>query len=148
MTGKCPITKGAARLEMADTFRSPEQPLPLAPECRAEPLQRGDEDGDLAAITRLWRETERGLLFANIVDFDMLFGHHCARAGYAQALAEFDAWLPSFLEKVTPHDLVMLTADHGNDPTWSGTDHTREEVPLLVVGHLTASRIRNTMRHR
>ena len=87
----------------------------------------------MATITRLWGETERGLLFANLVDFDMLFGHRRDPAGYATALAEFDAWLPSFLKKVTPDDLVIITADHGNDPTWTGTDHTREQVPLLVL---------------
>ena len=87
----------------------------------------------MAAIERLWSETERGLIFANLVDFDMLFGHRRDPAGYATALAEFDAWLPSFLKKVTPADLVIITADHGNDPTWSGTDHTREQVPLLVL---------------
>ena len=87
----------------------------------------------MAAIARLWSETERGLLFANLVDFDMLFGHRRDPAGYATALAEFDAWLPTFLKKITPEDLVIITADHGNDPTWTGTDHTREQVPLLVL---------------
>ena len=87
----------------------------------------------MAAIERLWRETERGLIFANLVDFDMLFGHRRDVAGYAHALTEFDAWLPSFLKKVAPADLVIITADHGNDPTWRGTDHTREEVPLFVL---------------
>ena len=100
----------------------------------------------MAAIARLWSETERGLLFANLVDFDMLFGHRRDPVGYAQCLAEFDAWLPSFLEKVTPEDLVIITADHGNDPTWRGTDHTREQVPLLVLhgGRATALGTRET----
>ncbi len=74
-----------------------------------------------------------GLLFANLVDFDMLFGHRRNVAGYADALLAFDRWLPSLLAKVRPEDLVIITADHGNDPTWRGTDHTREEVPLLVL---------------
>ena len=87
----------------------------------------------MAAIARLWSQTERGLLFANLVDFDMHFGHRRDPAGYATALAEFDAWLPSFLKKIAPDDLVIITADHGNDPTWRGTDHTREQVPLLVL---------------
>ena len=86
----------------------------------------------IAAITRLWSESERGLLFASLVDFDMLFGHRRDPIGHARALAEFDAWLPSFLKKVTPADLVIITADHGNDPTWPGTDYIREEVPLIV----------------
>ncbi len=75
----------------------------------------------MAAIARLWSETKRGLLFANLVAFDTLFGHRRDPAGYAQALAEFDAWLPPFLEKVTPDDLVVITADtattrHGAAP--------------------------------
>jgi phosphopentomutase len=86
----------------------------------------------MAIIERLWRETERGLIFANLVDFDMLFGHRRNVAGYAQALAEFDAWLPKLLPAFSAEDLLIITADHGNDPTWRGTDHTREDVPLLV----------------
>jgi len=89
----------------------------------------------MAAIAREWAALEghEGLLFANLVDFDMLFGHRRNVAGYANALREFDAWLPTFLVNVKPDDLVIITADHGNDPTWPGTDHTREEVPLLVL---------------
>ena len=86
----------------------------------------------MAAIAREWPALD-GLLFANLVDFDMLFGHRRNVAGYANALREFDAWLPTFLADVKPGDLVIITADHGNDPTWRGTDHTREEVPLLVL---------------
>jgi hypothetical protein len=81
----------------------------------------------MAAIDRLWNETEHGLIFANLVDFDMLFGHRRNVAGYAQALAEFDAWLPQFLKQVQSDDLVMITADHGNDPTWRGSDHTAKK---------------------
>lgn len=87
------------------------------------------------AIMQLWPTlAERsGLLFANLVDFDMLFGHRRDVVGYADALLAFDRWLPSFLADVRAEDLVIITADHGNDPTWRGTDHTREEVPLLVL---------------
>jgi phosphopentomutase len=95
----------------------------------------------MAVLDRLWSETERGLIFANLVDFDMLFGHRRNVSGYAQALAEFDAWLPQFLNRVQPDDLVIITADHGNDPTWHGTDHTREEVPLLVLDQARAVRL-------
>jgi phosphopentomutase len=95
----------------------------------------------MAALDRLWRETERGLIFTNLVDFDMLFGHRRDVVGYARALGEFDAWLPQFLNKVKPDDLVIITADHGNDPTWRGTDHTREEVPLLVVHQARAEQL-------
>ena len=86
----------------------------------------------MAAIEREWPALD-GLLFANLVDFDMLFGHRRNVAGYANALREFDRWLPAFLASVNPDDLIIITADHGNDPTWRGTDHTREEVPLLVL---------------
>jgi phosphopentomutase len=87
----------------------------------------------MSSIALEWSRLQNGLLFANLVDFDMLFGHRRDVPGYARALLEFDAWLPSFLSSVTPEDLVIITADHGNDPTHSGTDHTREEVPLLVL---------------
>ena len=87
----------------------------------------------MAAIDALWAEKRDGLIFANLVDFDMLFGHRRDVPGYARALTEFDAWLATFLPKVAPGDLLIITADHGNDPTWPGTDHTREEVPLLVL---------------
>jgi phosphopentomutase len=87
----------------------------------------------MRAIEERWAAIGDGLVFANLVDFDMLFGHRRDVAGYARALAEFDAWLPRFLPQITDRDLVIITADHGNDPTWRGTDHTREEVPLLVL---------------
>ena len=76
-----------------------------------------------------------GLCFVNLVDFDMQFGHRRDIPGYARALNEFDAWLPSLLEKLGEDDLVMITADHGCDPSYTATtDHTREYVPLLVLG--------------
>lgn len=73
-----------------------------------------------------------GLLFANFVDFDSEFGHRRDVAGYAHALEQFDARLPDMLCRLRPDDLFIITADHGNDPTWAGTDHTREQVPVLV----------------
>lgn len=76
-----------------------------------------------------------GLCFVNLVDFDMNFGHRRDIDGYANALTEFDAWLPSLLEKLGDEDVVMITADHGCDPAYlATTDHTREYVPLLVLG--------------
>lgn len=87
----------------------------------------------MAAIDRLWADGQDGLIFANLVDFDMLYGHRRDVAGYARALVEFDTWLATFLPRCDEDDLVIITADHGNDPTWRGTDHTREEVPLMVV---------------
>ena len=73
-----------------------------------------------------------GMSFLNLVDFDANFGHRRDPLGYGQALEEFDARLPEVLEAMTEDDLVIITADHGNDPTMPGTDHTREYVPLLV----------------
>ena len=76
-----------------------------------------------------------GLCFVNLVDFDMQFGHRRDIHGYAGALAEFDAWLPSLLEKLGDEDIVMITADHGCDPGYTATtDHTREYVPLIALG--------------
>ncbi|RWE29946.1 phosphopentomutase [Mesorhizobium sp.] len=76
---------------------------------------------------------EGDLVFANFVDFDTEFGHRRDVAGYAGALEAFDRRLPEALSRVRPGDLLMLTADHGNDPTWRGTDHTRERVPVIGI---------------
>ena len=84
-------------------------------------------------ITTLWSARGDGLIFINLVDFDMLYGHRRDVLGYGRALEEFDRWLGRFLPAVEPHDLVIITADHGNDPTYRGTDHTREQVPLFVL---------------
>ena len=76
-----------------------------------------------------------GLCFVNLVDFDMVYGHRRDIDGYAGALSEFDAWLGNFMEKLGDEDIVMITADHGCDPAYTATtDHTREYVPLLVLG--------------
>ena len=76
-----------------------------------------------------------GLCFVNLVDFDMVFGHRRDIDGYAGALTEFDAWLGEFLKELGEDDLVMITADHGCDPAYTATtDHTREYVPLLILG--------------
>lgn len=86
----------------------------------------------MKTIETVWRETRDGLVFANLVDFDAVFGHRRDPAGYAGALREFDRWFGGFLRGCQGDDLVIVTADHGNDPTFKGTDHTREQVPLLV----------------
>lgn len=83
---------------------------------------------------RLMAEPFNGLLFTNLVDFDSLYGHRRDPEGYARALEEFDASVPDLLERVGERDLLVITADHGNDPVHAGTDHTREYVPLLVYG--------------
>lgn len=80
------------------------------------------------------RADSRGLIFSNLVDFDMLYGHRRDTEGYARALEHFDARLPEIIEAMKSDDLLVLTADHGNDPTAPGSDHTREYVPLLVYG--------------
>ena len=74
------------------------------------------------------------LVFTNFIDFDQIYGHRRDVAGYAACLEAFDARLPEFFATLRPGDLVILTADHGNDPTWTGTDHTRENVPVLAFG--------------
>ena len=76
----------------------------------------------------------RGLIFSNLVDFDMLYGHRRDTEGYAKALEHFDARLPEIIDAMNDDDLLIMTADHGNDPTKDGSDHTREYVPLLVYG--------------
>jgi len=91
----------------------------------------GNADG-LARTEELLGSMERGLLFVNLVDFDMLYGHRRDPRGYARALEELDRALPRLLGKLRPGDVLALTADHGCDPTHAGTDHTREHVPLLV----------------
>ena len=76
----------------------------------------------------------RGLIFSNLVDFDMLYGHRRDTEGYAKALEHFDTRLPEIIDALNDDDLLIMTADHGNDPTKDGSDHTREYVPLLVYG--------------
>lgn len=73
-----------------------------------------------------------GLVFTNLVDFDMKFGHRRDTQGYANAISEFDCWLNDFIPKMQDSDLLIITADHGCDPAFKGTDHTREQVPLLM----------------
>lgn len=87
-------------------------------------------------ITRLWAEEreEPHFVFANLVDFDSLYGHRRDPEGYAECLREFDTWLAGFLGSVRAGDLLIITADHGNDPYHPGTDHTREQVPVLALG--------------
>ncbi|HVI88388.1 MAG TPA: phosphopentomutase [Dongiaceae bacterium] len=77
---------------------------------------------------------DKALVFANLVDFDMLYGHRRDIAGYAAALEAFDRRLPELEALLRPDDLVLITADHGCDPTWPGSDHTREHVPMLWFG--------------
>jgi len=92
-----------------------------------------NSDG-LAQSLRLLGDLERGLLFTNLVDFDMVWGHRNDVAGFARGLAEVDAAVPEILAALHPDDLLIFCADHGVDPTTPGTDHTREYSPLMAVG--------------
>ena len=97
---------------------------------------RKGADADLMAhLDDIAAEAPDGsLIFANLVEFDTLYGHQRDPEGYARALVRFDAWLARFLPGLREGDLLIVTADHGNDPTWRGTDHTRERVPVLMHG--------------
>jgi len=98
-------------------------------------VTHGNEEGMAVTLRLATREFE-GLCFVNLVDFDMLYGHRRDAEGYAAALNEFDAWLPSLLERLQKDDLLLITADHGCDPGYDKTtDHTREYAPLLALGH-------------
>jgi phosphopentomutase len=79
-------------------------------------------------------QSVKGLIFSNLVDFDMLYGHRRDTEGYAKALEHFDSRLPEIEASMREDDLIIITADHGNDPTYKGSDHTREYAPLLVFG--------------
>lgn len=99
-------------------------------------LHKGKNDADLFQhLMALADAAETGsLTFANFVEFDSLYGHRRDVSGYARALEWFDARVGEFLPRLHPGDIAVFTADHGNDPTWRGTDHTRERVPVLVAG--------------
>lgn len=92
-----------------------------------------DAEAEAATLEQLARPFA-GLLFVNLVECDQNFGHRRNPQGYAGALRAFDAWLPTALARLGPGDALFITGDHGTDPTWRGTDHTRESVPLLAVG--------------
>lgn len=91
-----------------------------------------------AALDTFRRLPEGGLVFANLVDFDTEYGHRRDVAGYAAALERFDARMPEIVGALGAGDLCVVTADHGNDPTWRGADHTREQVPILAFGPATS----------
>ncbi|MGL6209688.1 MAG: phosphopentomutase [Paracoccaceae bacterium] len=99
-------------------------------------LHKGSSDADLFDhLDRLVGVAEDGsLTFANFVEFDSLYGHRREVVGYARALEWFDGRVGALLPRLWPGDLMIFTADHGNDPTWPGTEHTRERVPVLVAG--------------
>ncbi|HLQ30792.1 MAG TPA: phosphopentomutase [Ktedonobacteraceae bacterium] len=97
---------------------------------------------DGMAATLHWLERDfTGLLFVNLVEFDMLWGHRRDSQGYARALREVDAWFAQVQQVMRPDDAIFFTADHGVDPTYHGTDHTREHVPLLAYGTLVKANV-------
>lgn len=98
-------------------------------------VRKGADDALMGHLGDLVEEAADGsLTFANFVEFDSLYGHRRDVSGYARHLEWFDAAIGRLLERLRPGDLMVLTADHGNDPTWVGTDHTRERVPVLAAG--------------
>lgn len=90
---------------------------------------------DMDITSEYQKKDFHGICFTNLVDFDMLYGHRRNAVGYAQALNEFDAWLSGFMAKMRSDDVLIITADHGCDPCHSGTDHTREYIPVMVYGN-------------
>ena len=88
----------------------------------------------MQTLLQVQKEDFHGLCFANLVDFDMLYGHRQDIDGYAAALTSFDSWLPKFVSGMSDDDVLMITADHGCDPGDNSTDHTREMVPLIIIG--------------
>ncbi|MFL5814335.1 MAG: phosphopentomutase [Bdellovibrionia bacterium] len=92
---------------------------------------KGNTDGIRVLIEQL-QTRKNGLIFCNLIDFDMLYGHRRDVEGFAMAMEEFDRAIPEIKKHLTPRDLVLISADHGNDPTFPGTDHTREYIPILA----------------
>ena len=80
------------------------------------------------------KKENNGIIFTNLVDFDSKFGHRRNVEGYKEALEEFDARIPEIIDAMKDDDVLIINADHGNDPTYKGTDHTREYIPVLVYG--------------
>jgi phosphopentomutase len=99
-----------------------------------EDLKAKNNEQSIDQTISALNKDSHGLIFSNLVDFDMLYGHRRDPEGYARALEHFDERLPEILDALKDDDLLMITADHGNDPTYRGSDHTREYVPLLVYG--------------
>jgi len=92
----------------------------------------GDNEASMARTETLIKELDHGFVFANFIDFDMKYGHRRDPRGYADCLEDMDSWLAKILPELREDDTLILTADHGNDPIFKGSDHTREHVPVLV----------------
>ncbi|MDE7399140.1 MAG: phosphopentomutase [Oscillospiraceae bacterium] len=92
-------------------------------------------NADMKITAKYQQQDWNGLCFTNLVDFDMQYGHRRDSEGYAAALNEFDGWLGRFMREMNPEDVLIITADHGCDPCHSGTDHTREYIPVMIYGN-------------
>jgi phosphopentomutase len=99
-----------------------------------EAFSTASDDHGMDCVEQQMDRQERGLIMANLVDFDTLYGHRNDVAGYAANLERFDARLSRVVAKLRRHDVLVVTADHGNDPSTPSTDHSREYVPLLIAG--------------
>lgn len=97
-----------------------------------ESFETEDNTDGMKTLLNILKTHQEGLIFINLIDFDMLYGHRRDVTGFANALMEFDTFIPKLESAVTSEDLVLITGDHGNDPTFKGTDHTREHVPILM----------------
>ena len=93
-----------------------------------------DNNDGMRVLSEMIKKEFNGICFANLVDFDMKYGHRNDANGYAKALSEFDAWLPTFMKEMKEEDVLIITADHGCDPSTPSTDHSREYVPVLLYG--------------
>lgn len=100
----------------------------------SETYRTGPNKIGMERTSELQNKDFTGLCFVNLVDFDMVYGHRNDAPGYARALSEFDEWLGGFMQNMQPDDVLMITADHGCDPSTPSTDHSREYIPLLVYG--------------
>lgn len=104
-----------------------------------EDLKAKNNQQSIDQTLKALQQKTRGLIFSNLVDFDMLYGHRRDTEGFARALEHFDSSLPQIQAAMRDNDLMIITADHGNDPSYPGTDHTREYAPLLVYGKTARS---------
>ena len=111
------------------------KPADIFPETRFTSARRtGKNVEGITAAREALEEGKRGLIFVNLLDYDQLWGHRRDAAGYSRGLKEFDEALPGILDRLGDRDLLIVTADHGCDPTFKGTDHTREYIPFLMLG--------------
>ena len=97
----------------------------------------GNKEGLEATLNAIKNQKDSSLIFTNLVDTDMLYGHRRDYVGYKNAIEEIDSYLPKFINEMSNDDILIITADHGCDPTYKGSDHTREMVPLIIYGDKT-----------